>query len=206
MQGIAQALWEEATYDEDGNLLQSSMLNYLVPSAAELPSFELDRTETDESDQPARRQGRGGDGHDRLARCRDERRRRRALATSASPTRDAGDAGARLACDRGGEADDPRRVRLRGRGLRRRTRSSCSVREDAKLLAGGHSLLPADEATHRAARAARRHRPPGRAVATCARTATRSRSARSRGTTISPTSDAAQGALRRRRAHRRADR
>jgi aerobic carbon-monoxide dehydrogenase large subunit len=48
-QGIAQALWEEAQYDEDGNLLQSSMVSYLVPSAAELPSFEIDRTETDSS-------------------------------------------------------------------------------------------------------------------------------------------------------------
>jgi carbon-monoxide dehydrogenase large subunit len=43
-QGIAQALWEEAVYDEDGTLVTGSMLNYLVPSAAELPSFELDRT------------------------------------------------------------------------------------------------------------------------------------------------------------------
>ena len=45
-QGVAQALWEEAVYDEDGNLVTGSLLNYLVPSAAELPSFELDRTET----------------------------------------------------------------------------------------------------------------------------------------------------------------
>jgi carbon-monoxide dehydrogenase large subunit len=45
-QGVAQALFEEAVYDEDGNLLTGSLLNYLVPSAAELPSFELDRTET----------------------------------------------------------------------------------------------------------------------------------------------------------------
>jgi carbon-monoxide dehydrogenase large subunit len=44
VQGIAQALWEEAVYDEDGNLVTGSLLNYLVPSAAELPSFELDRT------------------------------------------------------------------------------------------------------------------------------------------------------------------
>jgi carbon-monoxide dehydrogenase large subunit len=43
-QGIAQALWEEAVYDEDGTLVTGSLLNYLVPSAAELPSFELDRT------------------------------------------------------------------------------------------------------------------------------------------------------------------
>ncbi len=45
-QGIAQALYEEAIYDEDGNLLTSSMMNYLVPSATEVPSFELDRTVT----------------------------------------------------------------------------------------------------------------------------------------------------------------
>src|SRR5919198_1277240 len=46
VQGVAQALWEEAVYDEDGNLVTGSMVNYLVPSAAELPSFELGRTET----------------------------------------------------------------------------------------------------------------------------------------------------------------
>ncbi len=45
-QGIAQALYEEAIYDDDGNLTTSSMMNYLVPSAAELPSFQLDRTTT----------------------------------------------------------------------------------------------------------------------------------------------------------------
>jgi carbon-monoxide dehydrogenase large subunit len=45
-QGVAQALWEEAVYDESGNLVTGSLLNYLVPSAAELPSFELDRTAT----------------------------------------------------------------------------------------------------------------------------------------------------------------
>jgi carbon-monoxide dehydrogenase large subunit len=42
-QGVAQALFEEAVYDEDGNLVTGSMVSYLVPSAAELPSFELDR-------------------------------------------------------------------------------------------------------------------------------------------------------------------
>jgi carbon-monoxide dehydrogenase large subunit len=45
-QGVAQALYEEAVYDEDANLLTGSMLSYLVPSAAEFPSWELDRTET----------------------------------------------------------------------------------------------------------------------------------------------------------------
>jgi carbon-monoxide dehydrogenase large subunit len=45
-QGVGQALFEEAVYDEDGTLLTSSLASYLVPSAAELPAFELDRTET----------------------------------------------------------------------------------------------------------------------------------------------------------------
>ena len=45
-QGIAAALYEEGTYDEDGNLLTTTMTTYLVPSAAELPSYETDRIET----------------------------------------------------------------------------------------------------------------------------------------------------------------
>jgi carbon-monoxide dehydrogenase large subunit len=45
-QGIAAALYEEGAYDEEGNLLTTTMTTYLVPSAAELPSFETDRVET----------------------------------------------------------------------------------------------------------------------------------------------------------------
>jgi carbon-monoxide dehydrogenase large subunit len=45
-QGIAAALYEEGVYDEEGNLLTTTMATYLVPSAAELPSYETDRTET----------------------------------------------------------------------------------------------------------------------------------------------------------------
>jgi carbon-monoxide dehydrogenase large subunit len=51
-QGIAEALYEEAIYDEGGNLLTSSMSNYRVPSAAELPSFVIDRNETPSSTNP----------------------------------------------------------------------------------------------------------------------------------------------------------
>ena len=45
-QGIAAALYEEGVYDEEGNLQTTTMTTYLVPSAAELPSYETDRTET----------------------------------------------------------------------------------------------------------------------------------------------------------------
>ncbi|WP_409467634.1 xanthine dehydrogenase family protein molybdopterin-binding subunit [Streptomyces sp. HC307] len=45
-QGIAQALYEEAVYDDDGNLVSGTMADYLVPSAPDLPDFVTDRTET----------------------------------------------------------------------------------------------------------------------------------------------------------------
>ncbi|HVM63712.1 MAG TPA: molybdopterin cofactor-binding domain-containing protein [Acidimicrobiales bacterium] len=46
VQGIAQALFEEAVYDHDGNLVTATLADYLVPSAAEFPSFTLDHTVT----------------------------------------------------------------------------------------------------------------------------------------------------------------
>jgi aerobic carbon-monoxide dehydrogenase large subunit len=60
-QGIAAALYEEGAYDEDGNLLTTTMATYLVPSAAELPSFETDRTQT-AADNPLGAKGVGETG------------------------------------------------------------------------------------------------------------------------------------------------
>jgi carbon-monoxide dehydrogenase large subunit len=45
-QGVAQALWEGAAYDEQGQLLTSSMMDYAVPKADFLPKLEVERTET----------------------------------------------------------------------------------------------------------------------------------------------------------------
>ena len=61
-QGIAQALFEEAVYDEDGNLVTGTMVNYMVPSAAELPSYELGRTETPSPSNPLGVKGVGETG------------------------------------------------------------------------------------------------------------------------------------------------
>jgi carbon-monoxide dehydrogenase large subunit len=61
-QGVAQALFEEAVYDEDGNLVTGSLVNYLVPSAAELPSFEVERTETPSPTNPLGVKGVGETG------------------------------------------------------------------------------------------------------------------------------------------------
>jgi carbon-monoxide dehydrogenase large subunit len=45
-QGVAQALFEEGVYDDSGTLVTGSFVDYLVPSAPDLPTFDIDRTET----------------------------------------------------------------------------------------------------------------------------------------------------------------
>ncbi len=45
-QGIGQALWEEAVYDETGQLITASLMDYAVPKIHNLVSFELERTVT----------------------------------------------------------------------------------------------------------------------------------------------------------------
>jgi carbon-monoxide dehydrogenase large subunit len=45
-QGIAQALYEEGVYDENGQLISGSMMDYAVPTASQLPSFETSHTVT----------------------------------------------------------------------------------------------------------------------------------------------------------------
>jgi carbon-monoxide dehydrogenase large subunit len=45
-QGAAQALFEHVQYDADGNPMTANLMDYAMPSAAELPSFEVSNTET----------------------------------------------------------------------------------------------------------------------------------------------------------------
>ena len=45
-QGIGQALLEQVIYDEDGQLITGSFMDYAIPRAADLPRFELDNTVT----------------------------------------------------------------------------------------------------------------------------------------------------------------
>jgi carbon-monoxide dehydrogenase large subunit len=46
-QGIGQALWEEAAFDENGQLLSSTLMDYSLPKGDDLPSFVNDHTRTD---------------------------------------------------------------------------------------------------------------------------------------------------------------
>jgi aerobic carbon-monoxide dehydrogenase large subunit len=52
VQGIAQALFEEARYDEGGNLVTGSFAEYLLPTSADVPSIVADRTETPATTHP----------------------------------------------------------------------------------------------------------------------------------------------------------
>ncbi len=45
-QGVAQALYERAVYDENGQLISGTLMDYAVPAAHMLPPFETDRTVT----------------------------------------------------------------------------------------------------------------------------------------------------------------
>lgn len=61
-QGIANALYEEMVYDEDGNLLTASLADYLPPTCAEMPPIEIIHLETtsDASLTKAKGVGEGG--------------------------------------------------------------------------------------------------------------------------------------------------
>jgi carbon-monoxide dehydrogenase large subunit len=61
-QGVAQALWEGAVYDDNGQLLSGSMMDYAVPKASYLPSFELGHTETPSPVNPLGVKGAGETG------------------------------------------------------------------------------------------------------------------------------------------------
>jgi carbon-monoxide dehydrogenase large subunit len=61
-QGIAQMLFEEVRYDDDGNPLTATLVDYAVPSAADLPSFRTAHTVTPTPRNPLGAKGIGESG------------------------------------------------------------------------------------------------------------------------------------------------
>ena len=61
-QGMAQALWEEMVFDEDGNPRTATLADYAMPSAAEFPFFETANTETPSPLNPLGAKGIGESG------------------------------------------------------------------------------------------------------------------------------------------------
>ena len=62
VQGISQALFEEAVYDDDGNLTSGTFVDYLLPTSADLPFITTDRTETPSTTNPLGVKGVGETG------------------------------------------------------------------------------------------------------------------------------------------------
>ena len=99
MQGIGQALWEEAVYDDSGQLVTGSLLDYAIPRADMLPDIEVLSTVTPSPHHPLGVKGIGEAGT--IASTVDglQRRDRRAGAVRREDDADAADAGARVAGD-----------------------------------------------------------------------------------------------------------
>lgn len=58
-QGVAQTMYEAVQYDEDGNPITANLMDYAMPSAAELPSYEVFNTETPSPHNPLGAKGIG---------------------------------------------------------------------------------------------------------------------------------------------------
>ena len=93
-QGAAQALYEWVRYDDDGNPVTGTLLDYSVPSAAELPSLRDVEHANRQPEEPARREGHRRVRHHRLdagdpqrgRRCAVASRRRRTSTCRARPS------------------------------------------------------------------------------------------------------------------------
>jgi carbon-monoxide dehydrogenase large subunit len=59
---VAQVLFEHVQYDAEGNPTSGTLLDYLMPSAAEMPSFEASNTQTDSPRNPLGAKGIGESG------------------------------------------------------------------------------------------------------------------------------------------------
>ena len=60
--GVMQALWEDFVYDEEGNPMTSTLVNYAFPSAADMPSWEFVEMETPTPNNPLGAKGIGESG------------------------------------------------------------------------------------------------------------------------------------------------
>ena len=78
--GIGMALMEMIAFDEDGNCLGGSFMDYLIPTALEVPHWETGHTVTPSPHHPIGAKGDRGVGHGRLAAGDRQRGRRRAQA------------------------------------------------------------------------------------------------------------------------------
>ncbi len=77
-QGLGGALLEEIVYDADGQNLSATLLDYAIPIAARVPSFEIEHLERPDPEHAARHEGHGRGRRDGRRGGDLQRRRRRA--------------------------------------------------------------------------------------------------------------------------------
>ena len=171
VQGIAQALWEEAVYDDSGTLVTGSFVDYLLPTVGRHDQLRHRPHDQPVDHQHARHQGRRRGGHDRLDAGRGERGRRRGPPPRRQRHPDAVHARAGVEGDqrrglRGGDRPRARRCRtsttpnrpgqhgrsgpvipaqfdyLAPTSVEEALRALAEHGDDAKIMAGGQSLLP----------------------------------------------------------------
>ena len=133
-QGVAQALYEEVRYDEDGNPVTSNFADYAIPSAAELPNFELDPDGDADPAQRAGSQRHRRVRHDRGHAGGAERSRGCARPSRRSPRGSAAHPRAGLAIDRGSWFLTARPTAENGR--RRRSMLLHAVRQGSSCPTG----------------------------------------------------------------------
>ena len=119
--GIGMALMEVIAFDEDGNCLGGSFMDYLLPTAMEVPDVRARRDGHAVAAPSARLQGRRRVGHRRLTAGGRQRRDRRAQAVRRPPRRHAVHAGAGVDDDAGPTVRGPTwRSRTEPTSVRRR--------------------------------------------------------------------------------------
>ncbi len=134
--GVGQILMEDIKFDEQGQILTGSFMDYAMPRAADLVAFHVDSQSGADQDQSARRQGRRRSRLRRRHAGGRQRAGRRALGARHQARRNAGNAGGAVARDSRGAREELAGTRkratpsprLRGeggvRGRRRRARTT----------------------------------------------------------------------------------
>ena len=148
-QGIAQALWEGAVYDENGQLQTPSLKEYAIPKADFFPPFEVERTETPTDVNPLGVKGAGETGTIASTPAVVNAVMDALAPLGITAPGHAADAGARLAGDAAGEGLGGAMYTMRPAEFTYHRPTSIDEAisllgesEDSRLLAGGHSLLP----------------------------------------------------------------
>ena len=87
--GVGMALMEIIAFDEDGNCLSGSLMDYLIPTALECPDWQTGHTVTPSPHHPIGAKGVGRVGDRRIAARDRQRHRRRPQAVRRAPRRHA---------------------------------------------------------------------------------------------------------------------